>query len=275
MIVQRGTLPWIDIKRDTPGHDATNGPLWSNERKEKKKKDSQRWNDDDVEWDGLWEKKKRTKGKIRLLAVARNNGTRLGNWQWGEKVMEAVLVSFARFLWSIWSSWLWSPLSLGSVLDSRVVCRVGTRIYYSAACFTSAAETIGKRERKRAGPQTFEGHSHLSISSLLSFLALSLSFSLSLSNNLSIYLSISRSRVVYSCRQCGWSREALLHELDNRSELSTRVWIENIFRVQCAWCLTTRWNGSSIDWVYTPVYEFGQPARSYKMRWLVQINDVL
>ena len=188
MIVQRGTLPWIDIKRDMPGRDAANGPLWSNERKEKKK-DSQRWNDDDVEWDGLWEKKKRTKGKIRLLAVARNNGTRPGNWQWGEKVMEAVLVSLTRFLWSIWSSWLWSPLSLGSVLDSRVVCRVGTRIYYSAACFTSAAETIGKRERKRAGPQTFEGHSHLSISSLLSFPALSFSLSLSIYLSLSLELS--------------------------------------------------------------------------------------
>ena len=90
----------------------------------------------------------------------------------------------------------------------------------------------------------------------------------------SIYLSISQSRVVYSCRQCGWSREALLHELDNRSEPSTRVWIENIFRIQCVWYLTTRWNGSSIDWVYIPVNEFRQPARSYKMRWLVQINDV-
>lgn len=39
----------------------------------------------------------------------------------------------------------WSSLSPGSVPDSRVpLPRVGTRIYYSAACFTSGAETMVK-----------------------------------------------------------------------------------------------------------------------------------
>lgn len=80
-----------------------------------------------------------------------------------------------------------------------------------------------RKTREEAGRSANVRGPLSSVDLLSPLLSRSLSFSFSLSNNLSIYLSISRSRVVYSCRQCGWSREALLHELDNRSEPSTRV----------------------------------------------------
>lgn len=94
-------------------------------------------------------KKEETERKIRLLGVASNNGSGPSNWQWrgGEREKGNGGVPGCRSPGSSLDlhGCGWSSLSPGSVPDSRVpLPRVGTRIYYSAACFTSGAETMVK-----------------------------------------------------------------------------------------------------------------------------------
>lgn len=83
----------------------------------------------------------------------------------GKKVMEASQVVVRQVPRSICTVADDRHCPRGSVPDSRVPLspsvplspRVGTRIYYSAACFTSGAETMKTRVETWAGPRTVRG----------------------------------------------------------------------------------------------------------------------